>query len=63
MFFKNEKRWYNDMVLLCQLLIIPPIFFYGLWKNENIRKGHKILLGAGAVILIVVVLLCLYFFI
>ncbi len=60
MFFNNEKRWYNDTVLLCQLLIIPPVFFYGLWKNENIRREYKILFGAGAIV--VIVLLCLYLF-
>ena len=55
----NDK-WYNDSHLLTQLIIIPPIFFHGLYLSEVIPKQVKIIISVSFLVLVIAaaIILC-----
>lgn len=59
---KNKENWFDNKVLLGRLLIIPPIFFYGLWKSKSIKKNHKIYISIGIISITLCVISILAFF-
>lgn len=55
----NKEKWYNDKMLLMQLIIIPPIFFHGLYHTSVISKEHKRIITVS--FLFIIVAFVLYF--
>ncbi len=35
------KKWFNNKILMCQLIIIPPVFLYGLYYSRVFKPSHK----------------------
>jgi len=55
---KNNK-WYNDKMLLMQLIIIPPIFFYGLYYTNTFPLRHKKIITIS--FLFILIFIAIYF--
>ncbi len=55
-----KEKWYNNKVLMCQLIIVPPIFWYGLYYSKVFKPLHKIIFYAAYLILIVVLLIIIF---
>jgi len=52
----TKEKWYNDRMLLTQLIIIPPIFFYGLYYTDAIPVRHKKIITISFLILLTLVI-------
>jgi len=38
---KTKGKWYNNEMLLINLIVVPPIFFIGLYHNNTILVTIK----------------------
>jgi len=38
---KTKEKWYDNEMLLWQLIVVPPIFFIGLYYNNKIPVSIK----------------------
>jgi len=56
---KTKEKWYNDRMLLTQLIIIPPIFFIGLYHTDKVSIPVKKIITISFLILLT--LLIIYF--
>ena len=53
---KTKNKWYNDKMLLMQLIIIPPIFFYGLYFTNTFPSYQKKIISISFLIIVIVTL-------
>lgn len=56
-----KDKWYNDSHLLTQLIIIPPIFFHGLYLSEVIPKRVKIIITVSFLVFVILATIILCF--
>jgi len=36
-----KEKWFNNKDLMCQLIIVPPIFIYGLYHSSVFKARDK----------------------
>jgi len=57
---KTKEKWYNNGILLWNLIVVPPIFFIGLYYTDRVSVRHKKIITIS--FLISFTLIGVYFF-
>jgi len=57
---KTKEKWYNNEMLLCNLIVFPPIFFVGLYYTNIVSAHYKKIITLS--FLISFTLIGVYFF-
>ncbi|MGY0425783.1 MAG: hypothetical protein ACWIPI_03010 [Polaribacter sp.] len=53
---ETKNKWYNDKMLLMQLIIIPPIFFYGLYFTHTFPSYQKKIISISSLVIVIITL-------
>jgi len=45
-----KEKWFNNKMLMIQLIILPPVFLYGLYYSKVFKPLHKNIFYVGYLI-------------